>query len=444
VTVVRSNPAQDKVLRNRFSTLQVVAGPPGTGKTQTIINLIANTVCDQQTVLFISKNNTAVDNVYDTFVEQDLFPGILRLGNQKAKKRAVERLRAVMAQLQEGMPQPEEQAALDAQGITLNREIGRLEEELNEVSTLLATVEEMKLLRRRVDGDLQDRGFYRYATDLAQQITQENAAQFQPSQLLGLRRLVARTAHWAEPPKGFWERLLVCLGITRWQQRARFEQALQGLALPACCAVAGEDLQQRLDNLLRLDAVYPFLLATARHLKATSDLAAKRSRDLIRGELEQVHQAKIEHGRHQLHRRWAEIVNAAQGILSELAELCALFERMTEGAVETQERQKWRDGYSKLLRIFPVICSTNLSLAGTAPNERNLFDLVILDEASQSDIASFLPALYRAQRACVVGDDKQLRHISNLGAEEDERQMALAKVSPTDTPSYHRHSAFGR
>ena len=54
VTVVRSNPAQDKVLRNRFSTLQVVAGPPGTGKTQTIINPIASTVCDQQTVLFIS------------------------------------------------------------------------------------------------------------------------------------------------------------------------------------------------------------------------------------------------------------------------------------------------------------------------------------------------------------------------------------------------------
>jgi DNA polymerase III delta prime subunit len=444
VTVVRSNPAQDKVLRNRFSTLQVVAGPPGTGKTQTIINLIASTVCDQQTVLFISKNNTAVDNVYEAFVEQELFPGILRLGNQEAKKRAVERVRAVMEQLQEGMPQPEAQAALDAQGIALHRETARLEEELNEVSTLSATVQEMALLLRRVDGALQERGLYRYATDLAQQITLENAAQFQPPQLVGLRRLVARTAPWSEPPKGFWERLLAHLGITRWQQRVRFERALQALALPACCTVAGEDLQQRLDNLLRLDAVYPFLLATARHVKATSDLAAKRSRELIRGELEQVHQAKIEHGRRQLRRHWAEMVNAAQGQLSELAELCALFERMTEGAVETKERQKWRDGYSKLLRIFPVICSTNLSLAGAAPNERNLFHLVVLDEASQSDIASFLPALYRAQRACVVGDDKQLRHISNLGIEEDERQMALAKVSPTDTPSYHRHSAFDR
>jgi len=444
VTVVRSNPAQDKVLRNRFSTLQVVAGPPGTGKTQTIINLIASTVCDQQTVLFMSKNNTAVDNVYDAFVEQELFPGILRLGNQEARRRAVEQLRAVMERLQEGMSQPEEQAAFDAQGDALNREIACLEEELNEVSTLSATVQEMALLLRRVDADLQERGLYRYATDLAQQITVENAAQFQPPQLVGLRRLVARTAHWLGPPKRFWERLLQFLGITRWQQRARFEQELRALALPACCAVAGQEMQHRLDNLLRLDTIYPFLLATARHLKATSDLAATRSPDLIRGELEQVHQAKIDHGRRQLSRRWAEMVNAAQGDLSGLAELFSLFERMTEGGVETTEWQKWQDEYSKLLSIFPVICSTNLSLAGAAPNKLNLFHLVILDEASQSDIASFLPALYRAQRACVVGDDKQLRHISNLGTEEDERQMALAKVPPADTPSYHRHSAFDR
>ena len=91
-----------------------------------------------------------------------------------------------------------------------------------------------------------------------------------------------------------------------------------------------------------------------------------------------------------------------------------------------------------------MICSTNLSLAGTAPNKPNLFDLVILDEASQSDIASFLPALYHAQRACVVGDDKQLRHISNLGIEEDELADGLRAGPPADTPSYHCHSAFDR
>ena len=33
-------------------------------------------------------------------------------------------------------------------------------------------------------------------------MTMENAAQFQPPQLVGLRRLVAGTAHWPEPPKG--------------------------------------------------------------------------------------------------------------------------------------------------------------------------------------------------------------------------------------------------
>lgn len=69
---------------------------------------------------------------------------------------------------------------------------------------------------------------------------------------------------------------------------------------------------------------------------------------------------------------------------------------------------------------------------------------MILDEASQSDIPSFLPALYRARRACVVGDDRQLSHISNLGDEADEQLMATAAISRADTLSYHHHSTFYR
>jgi superfamily I DNA and/or RNA helicase len=44
--------------------------------------------------------------------------------------------------------------------------------------------------------------------------------------------------------------------------------------------------------------------------------------------------------------------------------------------------------------------------------EKDLFDLVIMDEATQCDIASALPALYRAKNAVVVGDPNQLRHYS--------------------------------
>jgi len=46
--------------------------------------------------------------------------------------------------------------------------------------------------------------------------------------------------------------------------------------------------------------------------------------------------------------------------------------------------------------------------------EKELFDLVIIDEASQCDIASAMSALQRARRAVITGEPKQLRHVSFL------------------------------
>lgn len=53
-----------------------------------------------------------------------------------------------------------------------------------------------------------------------------------------------------------------------------------------------------------------------------------------------------------------------------------------------------------------------------------LFDLVIFDEASQCDIASALPLLARARRAVIVGDDRQLAFIPQIGAAQDRNLMA--------------------
>lgn len=43
-----------------------------------------------------------------------------------------------------------------------------------------------------------------------------------------------------------------------------------------------------------------------------------------------------------------------------------------------------------------------------------IFDLAIIDEASQTDIPSAIPVLFRSRRAGVVGDPFQLRHTSDL------------------------------
>ena len=49
-------------LGNRITVIQ---GPPGTGKTQTILNIVANLLAEEKTVLIVSNNNAATENVFE-------------------------------------------------------------------------------------------------------------------------------------------------------------------------------------------------------------------------------------------------------------------------------------------------------------------------------------------------------------------------------------------
>ena len=54
--------AVSTAMKNQVSIIQ---GPPGTGKTQTILNIIANLLMNNKTVLIVSNNNDATANVYE-------------------------------------------------------------------------------------------------------------------------------------------------------------------------------------------------------------------------------------------------------------------------------------------------------------------------------------------------------------------------------------------
>lgn len=97
--------------------------------------------------------------------------------------------------------------------------------------------------------------------------------------------------------------------------------------------------------------------------------------------------------------------------------------------------------FASLLETMPIwLCSLD-ALHRSLPLKNELFDLVIIDEATQCDIASCLPALYRAKRAMIVGDPKQLRHMSFLSRD---RQKILMEQSGLDSLyhdiSYRDHS----
>ncbi|MEM7011607.1 MAG: AAA domain-containing protein [Verrucomicrobiota bacterium] len=75
-------------------------------------------------------------------------------------------------------------------------------------------------------------------------------------------------------------------------------------------------------------------------------------------------------------------------------------------------------------RAFAVWLVNLSDIHRVLPNQWNIFEMSIIDEATQCDMASALPILQRGCRALIVGDPKQLRHISFL---PKARQEALAK-----------------
>jgi AAA domain len=87
------------------------------------------------------------------------------------------------------------------------------------------------------------------------------------------------------------------------------------------------------------------------------------------------------------------------------------------------EKEQYFKGvrFSKILQAMPIWLVNSAHVHQVLPLEKELFDLVIIDEASQSDIASTLPLLQRAKRAVIVGDPNQLRHLSFLSIEQQNK-----------------------
>ncbi len=70
--------AIDKAFKKNIT---VISGPPGTGKTQVILNLIANAVYNDMNIGVISNNNSAIKNVYDKLSNNLLSNFIANLGS---------------------------------------------------------------------------------------------------------------------------------------------------------------------------------------------------------------------------------------------------------------------------------------------------------------------------------------------------------------------------
>src|SRR5690606_28358233 len=85
------NLSQKKAVDTAFMhRLSIIEGPPGTGKTQTILNIIANAILNKQSVAVVSSNNSATQNVYEKLEKNKIEFVSALLGNAKNKEDFIE------------------------------------------------------------------------------------------------------------------------------------------------------------------------------------------------------------------------------------------------------------------------------------------------------------------------------------------------------------------
>jgi len=377
-----ANPAQRAVLRSAMTErLTVATGPPGTGKSQLVVDAAATAITAGQSVLVASTNNQAVDEVWERC--EQIMPGLLvRTGSGDNRDTEAHGLKRLLgAEPPERSPETRRAAHQHA-----TRQLGAVETELCRVAE-------------------------------------------QEAELLALGRARTAATHRVGQPADQLARLLGA----RWGARARAlaeawffgewrrRRFLRPTGLPAT-----DGTSETCTTLADLDEIDDrWRTARAAVESARSDIALT---------------AALAAAEQNLERASAELLT---GAVRDNA-------RTERQAIENLRRAQGRQGsdWGEVRRALPHVrgwAVTSLS-AQRFPFGAALFDLVIIDEASQCGIPAVVPLLFQARRALVIGDAMQLPHISTLPAQTDaalRRRHVIARewlaehqLSPV------RHSAF--
>lgn len=114
---------QSAILAAKNGASAVIEGPPGTGKSQTIANIIAECMSEGKTVLFVAEKAAALEVVKRRLEAVELGRFVLELHSRKASKRAVleDLQRSLVADDGPGSPPSQTGDDLDIARMRLNR-----------------------------------------------------------------------------------------------------------------------------------------------------------------------------------------------------------------------------------------------------------------------------------------------------------------------------------
>lgn len=345
------NESQLSAVEQAFSAqISMIEGPPGTGKTQTILNILANILLRGKTVAVVSNNNSAVENVYEKLGKCGLEYLVAKLGSQENRVAFFSSLPPLPSETLDPAPSMDELQAL----------LTQLKQHLhnhNKAAQLQAEIEELRIEQRylqqwleangvRVDDILAKYGLSSSkTTDLIAYLSHlgEQRIRLKDRIALFLNFRILRTKLFApgEPRLAFYHAL----------QMHYYDKALREkeVALQICRA----SLVQGNFNVL----------------------------------LEKLTAGSMRYLKHHL--------------------------QTQEKTTDTFTEKTYKQAFDAFVRRFPVIGSSTHSIVNSVANGAVL-DYVIIDEASQQDVVPGILAMGCAQNLIIVGDNRQLPHIPSV------------------------------
>lgn len=410
-----ANEYQVKALQDIFQNkLSVITGPPGTGKSQFISNLLVNLFLEGKSVLFVSHTNPAVDVVYEKINEQfrnlmlrtgrkefrqelkGRFNELILESERKTSKEGhidhIQSMWLTIQQYREKLLQQDQlekqfennyiaysdRKALFCEGYNLEQSFEELFPNLREVEILKGRLENLKTKMESKRFSFVERivlFFFPQYLEHKKEKLFADLCRVLPLNSLRILNNSPSPAHIKNWNDQGWLRLPEYLELLKcFFEVKTIRQKLEVLEPRVI-------IEQKIKKL-----EYDFYDASKRFVK---DIYIQK----MLGEGENI--GKVNSFLHQVDSNRPNDV----GIDSYL--------------------------FMGALDVLKIWASTLKAIRRTFPLSPGIFDYVIFDEASQVDLPSAAPALYRAKRAIVVGDPMQLTHVAGLTKDLD---IGIAKI----------------